>query len=84
MAEHNAEKWLEDCGKPATITIVPTKDGIQLALRFGEEKANLAEPTMVQGLALVGCEAIRKAIRDQLDVRSEEVVRMNEQDQTSH
>ncbi|WP_328184667.1 hypothetical protein [Marinobacter sp. OP 3.4] len=84
MAENNVEQWLADCGKPATITILPTKDGIQLALRFGEEKANLEKPTMVQGLALVGCEAIRKAIRDQLDVRSEEVVRMDAQDQKSH
>mgnify|MGYP003118983901 CR=1 FL=1 len=84
MAEHNAEQWIKDCGKEARITITPSADGLQIGLQFGEEKADLSNPTMIQGLALVGCEAIRKAIREHLDVKSEEVSRWENQPAKNH
>jgi len=75
MTEHNPEQWLEDAGQAATITITPNPEGMQLSVKFGEEKADLSNPTIVQGLALIGCEAIREAIRERMNVTSEEVAR---------
>ncbi len=71
MTEHNPEQWLEDAGQAATITITPNREGLQLSVKFGEEKVDRSNPTIVQGLALVGCEMIQKVIRDHMDVTSE-------------
>lgn len=75
MAEHNAKQWIEDCGKAATISIMPSPDGVQISLSFGEEKVDMSRPTIIQTLALLGCDALRKAVREHFDVRSETVER---------
>jgi|GEM_PF-1530717 len=74
MAEHNAKQWIEDCGQAATISILPSPDGVQISLTFvGEDKVDMSSPTIIQTLALVGCDAIRKAVRELFDVQSETV-----------
>lgn len=71
--EENAKQWLEDCGKQTTITIEPNAEGIQVGVNFGGDKFDPSNPTIAQGLALVGVDAIRKSIREMLEVKSEEV-----------
>jgi len=71
--EENAKQWLEDCGKQTTITIEPNAEGIQVGVNFGGDKVDLSNPTIAQGLAMVGVDAIRKSIREMLEVKSEEV-----------
>lgn len=73
--EENAKQWLEDCGQAATIRILPSSEGVQISLSFGEDKVDMSRPTIIQTLALVGCEALRKAVREHFDVQSETVER---------
>ncbi|WP_036204707.1 hypothetical protein [Marinobacter sp. MCTG268] len=70
---HDPNQWLEDCGEATKILIMPNEKGIPVGIKLGEKAMDLENPTIAQALALVGAEAIRKAIKEMFDVEGEQI-----------
>lgn len=65
-------------GARATITLESLEKGFQVGLDFHGDKMG-EDPTIVQVLAMVGCDAIREAIRETFDVQQEQRVSRSNQ-----
>lgn len=64
----------ETVGAKATITIHQQPEGLAIGLDFHGEKLDLNAMDGLQKLALVGVDAMRDYIRENFNVRGEEVV----------
>jgi hypothetical protein len=65
-------------GTKATITLESLEKGFQVGLDFHGENMS-QDPTVIQTLAMVGCDAIREAIRETFNVEQEHCVRSSNQ-----